>query len=91
MADYQTLLTAQKVIYQGEPEALAALFKHNSDTRVRSTRQDHLFHPPPSRLETDKRRFGYRAAALLNRLPADIIEQRPARFARTVRAAPIDG
>ena len=91
MADYQTLLTAQKVINQGEPEALAALFRYNSDTRVRSTRQDHLFHLPLPRLETGKRRFGYRAAALLNSLPADVVEQRPARFARTVKAKLLNG
>ena len=91
MADYQTLLTAQKVINQGEPEALAALFRYNSDTRVRSTRQDHLFHLPLPRLETGKRRFGYRAAALLNSLPADVVEQRPARFARTVKATLLNG
>ena len=34
-----------------------------------------------------KRRFGYRAAVLLNRLPADAVELSTARFARTAKAA----
>ena len=46
---------------------------------------------PRPRLETGKRRFGYRAAALLNRVPADAIEQRPARFARAAKAALLSG
>ena len=91
MVDYQTLLTAQKIVRIGEPEALAALFVCNSDARNKSTRQDHLLSLPRSRLETGKRRFGHRAAALLNRLPADSIEQRPARFARTVKAWLLNG
>ena len=46
MADYQTVVTAQKAIQRGEPEALASLFTLNSDTRLRSTRQDSQFHLP---------------------------------------------
>lgn len=91
MVDYQTLLTAQKIVRIGEPEALAALFVCNSDARKKSTRQDHLLSLPRSRLETGKRRFGHRAAALLNRLPADAIEQRPAKFARTAKAWLLNG
>ena len=79
-ADYLTLVTAQKLIYHRQPEALSALFTHNSDARERSTRQDHHFHLPRSRLETGKRRFSYRAVALLNSLPTDAIEQRPTGF-----------
>lgn len=91
MVDYRTLLAAQKLVRYGEPEALAALFVSNSDTREKSTRQDHLFSLPRSRLETGKRRFGHRAAALLNQIPADAIGQRPSRFARTVKALLLDG
>ena len=87
MADIQTLVTAKKIVRNGEPEELAAMFTNNSDMRERSTRQDHHFHLPRSRLETGKRRFGYRAAALLNSLPPGVIEQRPAPFARTAKAA----
>ena len=87
MADIQTLITAQKIVRNGEPEELAAMFKNNSDARERSTRQDHLLHLPRSRLETGKRRFGYRAAALINSLPPGAIEQRSAQFARTAKAA----
>ena len=82
MADYHALITARKVTKHGEPEALASLFTSNSDARDRSTRQDHHFHLPRPRLETGKRRFGYRAAVLLNRLPADAVELSTARFAR---------
>ena len=85
MADYQTLVAAHKLINHGKPEALAGSFHYNRDRRERSTRQDNLFRLPHPRLETGKRRFSYRAAALLNRLPADTIAQCPARFARTVK------
>ena len=91
MADYQTVRTAHKLLKHGEPDALAALFINNHDVRERSTRQDHLFHFPRSRLETGKRRFSYRAAALLSSLPADVIGQRPARFARAAKTALLSG
>ena len=48
-------LTAQKMTKYGEPVALAALFVSNSDTRVRSTLQNHLFHLPNSQLEPGNR------------------------------------
>ena len=86
MADYQTLVIAQKAIQRREPEALAELFTCNQDVRERCTRQDHLFHLPRPRLETGKRRFGYRAAALLNALPPDLVQLPPARFARILKA-----
>ena len=86
MSDCQTLVTAQKAIQHREPEALASLFTHNREARAKCTRQDHLFHLPRPRLETGKRRFGYRAAALLNSLPPDLAQLPPARFARTVKA-----
>ena len=86
MVDYQTMVTAHKAIRRREPEALAALFTLKRDARERSTRQDHLFHLPRPRLETGKRRFGYRAASLLNSLSQDILDLPPARFARAVKA-----
>ena len=85
MANYQTMVTAQKAIHHREPEALAALFTRKRDARERSTRQDHLFHLPRPRLETGKRRFGYRAAALLNALPQADLDLPPSRFARAVK------
>ena len=85
MATYQTLVTAQKAIQRGEPETLASLFTLNSKIRCRSTRQDRLFHLPRPRLETGKRRFAYRAAALLNTLPTELIELPPASFARAAK------
>ena len=85
MADYQTVVTAQKAIQRGEPEALASLFTLNCDKRLRSTRQDSLFHLPRPRLETGKRRFGYRAAALLNTLPRELALLPPGRFARAAK------
>ena len=87
MSDLQTLITAHKAIQRGEPAELANLFIVNSTVRAKTTRQDHQFQLPRPRLETGRRRFGYRAAALLNRLPGDAIEQRPAKFARTAKAA----
>ena len=87
LADYHTLMTARKVTKDGEPETLTSLFTSNSDARDRSTLQDLRFHLPRPRLETGKRRFGYRAATLLNRLSADAVELSTARFARTAKAA----
>ena len=86
MSEYQTLVIAHKAVQRGEPEDLAALFTANRDTRERHTRQDHLFHLPRPQLETGKRRFGYRAATLLNRLPAQVVQLPPASFARAARA-----
>ena len=86
MTDYQTLVTAHKAIQRGEPEALASLFRHNADARGRSTRQDHLLHLPRPRLETGKRRFGYRAAVLLNSLPPELVQLPQTRFARATKA-----
>ena len=85
MADYHTLVTAHKAIHRGEPEEITTLFSKNSKTRSRSTRQDHLFHLPRPRLESGKRRFAYRAAALLNTLPVELAQLPPARFARAVK------
>ena len=91
MSDYQTLVIAHKAIQRGEPEVLAALFVTNSAIRERQSRQDHLYHLPRPRLETGKRRFGYRAAALLNTLPSRLLRLPPARFARSAKAAIVDG
>ena len=87
MSDYRTLITAHKALRRGEPEELAELFVSNRDARNRHTRQDDLLHLPRSQLETGKRRFGYRAAALLNSLPAQVVRLPPARFARDARTA----
>ena len=91
MFAYQTLVIAHKAITRGEPEKLADLFITNSAIRDRQSRQDHLFHLPRPRLETGKRRFGYRAAALLNSLPSQLLQLPPARFARPVKAAIVEG
>ena len=97
MSDHQTLVIAHKAIQRGEPEELAALFVTNSAIRERQSRQDHLFHLPRPRLETGKRRFGYRAAALLNsqllnsQLPSQLLRLPPARFSRSVKAAIVGG
>ena len=97
MSDHQALVIAHKAIQRGEPEELAALFVTNSAIRERQSRQDHLFHLPRPRLETGKRRFGYRAAALLNsqllnsQLPSQLLRQPPASFSRSVKAAIVRG
>ena len=87
MSDYRTLTIAHKALQRGEPEELATLFMINRDVRSRHTRQDDLFHLPRPQLETGKRRFGYRAAALLNSLPTEVVRRPPAGFARDARAA----
>ena len=87
MSDYRTLTIAHKALHRGEPEELATLFMINRDARSRHTRQDDLFHLPRPQLETGKRRFGYRAAALLNSLPTEVVRRPPAGFARDARAA----
>ena len=85
MAEFQTLVTAHKAIQRGEPEVLASMFTPNSDARARSTRQDHHFHLPRSRLETGKRRFAHRAATLLNTLPRELVQLPPTSFARAAK------
>ena len=85
MSDYQTLILAHKVIQRGEPADLAALFTNNLDVRERHTRQDHHFHLPRPRLESGKLRFSYRAAALLNSIPPQLLQLPPARFARAAK------
>ena len=87
MSDYRTLIIAHKALQRGEPEELAAMFTSNRDARERHTRQDDLLHLPRQQLETGKRRFGYRAAALLNSLPMQVIRRPPVGFARDARAA----
>ena len=86
MSDYLTLAIAHKVIQCGEPEDLAVLFVTKQNLRDRHTRQDQLFHLPRPRLETGKRRFEYRAAALLNSLPPQTVQLPHASFIRSVRA-----
>ena len=41
--------------------------------------------------QSGKRRFSYRAVALLNSLPTDAIEQRPTGFARTAKVVLLNG
>ena len=48
-------LTAQKMTKYGETVALSALFVSNSDTRVRYTLENHLFHLPNSQVEPGNR------------------------------------
>ena len=75
---------------RGEPEDLAALFVRNRDARERHTRQNELLHLPRPQLETGKRRFGYRAASLMNSLPAQVGHLRPVSFTRAAREALVD-
>lgn len=88
MYKLQTMATAHKAIHYGEPVALASMFTKNRDssTRDRNTRQDNLLQLQRPRLETGKRRFSYRAAALLNDLPPDLSQLPPSKFARAVKS-----
>ena len=88
MYKLQTMATARKAIHYGEPVALASMFARNRDssTRDRNTRQDNLLQLQRPRLETGKRRFSYRAAALLNDLPPELSQLPPSKFARAVKS-----
>ena len=90
IAEHQTLVMAHKIMQRGEPEDLAALSVRNRDARERHTRQNELLLLPRPQLETGKRRFGYRAASLMNSLPAQVVHLRPVSFARAAREALVD-
>ena len=84
---YQTLCLLHRVRRTAEPESLADLFSLHCDRheRSRSTRQDNLLFLPRVRTETGKRRFAYRAALELNRLPSDLIGMPVRRFKRELK------
>ena len=86
MAEARTLALAHQVMRRGEPDSLASLFVRCRDTRERTTRQDGLLHLPRPRSEAGRRRFGYRAPALYNRLPGDTTDMSRRRFARAVKS-----
>ena len=86
MSEVRTLAVAHQALRQGVPESLASLFVRCRETRDRPTRQDEQLRLPRPRTEAGKRRFGYRAPALYNVLPAGFADMYQRSFARAVRA-----
>ena len=89
MCDVSTMTVAQKAIVCGEPTDISSQFVTFVDSRQRcdrGTRQDRRLRPPPMRTAAGQRSFTYRAASLLNELPASTLELNPARFKRAVKS-----
>ena len=86
MPEVRTLAVAHQALRQGVPESLASLFVRCGETRDRPTRQDEQLRLPRPRTEAGKRRFGYRAPALYDVLPAGFADMPQRSFARAVRA-----
>ena len=84
---HQTLCLLHRVRRTAEPESLADLFVANCDRpdRPRVTRQDRLLSLPRVRTEAGKRRFSYRAAFELNRLPRDYDDMTVRKFRRSLK------
>ena len=87
LSHHQTLCLLQKIRSTGQPESLADLFTANSERpdRGRHTRQDDQLFVPRARTEAGKRRFGYRAAHMLNSLPSDFPTMSVGRFRRALK------
>ena len=87
MCHQQTAIVAHKACTMGEPADLASLFRTYAVTRTceRVTRQDQHLRPPTMRTSVGQRSFAYRAASLLNTLPADVRELETSAFRRVVR------
>ena len=88
MCDLQTVIMAHKTIMSGEPTELTELFQTFSEARTanRVTRQDDSFRPPSVRTAAGQRSFAYRAASLLNDMPAEVRQLPASRFKRAARS-----
>ena len=71
---YCTVMALRRLTDSSEPEALTELFMRNGEVHTRTTRSSSLFHLPRIRNEYGRRRFAYRAAALVNALPCHVRE-----------------
>ena len=85
MADHSLMTLTHRVLSQGTPTSLASELIFNRDVRERVTRQDGHLHLPKPDNNAGKRRFGYRAPALYNRLPEDIRSLPQSAFARALK------
>ena len=87
MCKLQTVITAQKAYMFGEPSDLASLFQTFADARAgeRVTRSDQCMRPPTMRTAAGQRSFAYRAAELLNKMPAEVRQLHPSHFKREAR------
>ena len=80
---------AHGAIVHGEPSSIASLFVTNARSRSsgdRTTRNDRRLRPPAMRTAAGQRAFSYQAAALLNQLPATLMDLEPAIFRRVVKS-----
>ena len=80
---------ARGAIARGEPTVLASLFTTNAGSRAsgdRTTRNDRRLRPPVTRTAAGQRAFSYQATALLNQLPAALLDLDPGSFKRAAKA-----
>ena len=85
LTQYHTLTQLHKTLRHHLPVSIHRTLQQHRQTRSRSTRQDNKLKLPAARLETGKRRFCYRGAALYNLLPTDITDLPPKRFKRALK------
>ena len=87
LCDVQTVVVAHRALAVGEPESLAQLFQTYADSRggERVTRQDNDLRPPTMRTAAGQRSFAYRAATMLNAMPADVKELNHTAFKRAAK------
>ena len=90
LASYHTLSLLHKVRCRGEPGELAEKLTTVSETRERTTRQDHDLYVPRSRTEMGKRRFLCRGPVLYNSLPPDMRQLPVSVFGRHLRRHLLD-
>ena len=85
LTHYYTITQLHKTLRHRLPVSIHRTLQRHSQVRLRSTRQDNKLKLPTVRLETGKRRFCYRGAALYNSLPTSLTELPPNRFKRALR------
>ena len=74
-----TLMSAHRVLINGEPEGLADQYCRCREVRHRRTRQDDALRAPRCRTACGQRRFAYRSVHMYNALRTSLTD-RPVRF-----------
>ena len=85
LTHYHTLTQLHKTLQHHLPVTIHRTLQTHKQTRSRNTRQDHKLKLPAARLETGKRRFCYRGAALHNSLPLEMTCLPMHRFKRALK------